>query len=225
MSNQRSTATVALAVLVAVALSVGAYFLLYSPILEAKAEADAEAERIEGQNQDAEAELRKLAKEQAELPERQADLAKQRNKFPTDMQLARFTEYLSALANQTKAVVKVVEPGDPVQLIAALPLPVGPGDRQAPTVAQPPSSLYQYPFTIEIEGTWPQADAYLKLLQGADARMFLVTSVGADAVIASGSGGFGAGNTVDSPFRFTVKGYTYALIPPDQVPDTADEGG
>jgi type II secretory pathway pseudopilin PulG len=219
VSGQKQTTIVALVALVMVALCAAAFLLLYQPILDEKALADASAEALEAENLEAEAELRDLQKQQEALPEKQAALEDARKDFPTGAELANFTDYLAALVDQSGAQVVTIAPGTAIQLGGATALPAGPGEYPAPAVNPPPSTLYEYPFSIEVDGTWPQAHAYLDLLQGAGARLFLVTQVSAETKESTPT------NTVDGTFIFTIVGYTYALVPPEQVPTIADEGG
>jgi hypothetical protein len=217
MNARRSSTVLVLLVLLGVALAAGAYFLLYSPLLEEKAAADKQVEAIEAENEAARQELTKLAAQQKELPELQAQLDAARGEFPTSLELSQFTRYLGLLVEESGATVERIAPEYPVQLAAALPLPAGPADHPAPVVAQPPSSLYQYKFNIEVTGTWPQANDYLGKLQEDKARMFLVTELGATPVQGRVT------NTIDGLFLFEIRGYTYALVPPDQVPVKVEE--
>jgi hypothetical protein len=249
MKNQtQGTLIVALAALVAVLLGVGAYFLLYSPLLEDKAAAEEKAMTIEAANAKAAAELATLAEKQKELPELQERLAAVRAKFPGSLELAQFTTYLADLVDLSEARVVSVTPHAPVQLMSAQPLPECPTDAQArvdcegypaPTVGQPPPGLYQHQFTIRVRGTWPQAYKYLNLLQSEGARLFLVTKVDASAQSVGGA------DAETGVFEFSIEGYTYALAvgetaptqtegqtegeadgqTSDQSTDPADEGG
>ncbi|MDR2347053.1 MAG: hypothetical protein LBD90_00230 [Bifidobacteriaceae bacterium] len=210
--GQKSTTYIALGVVLVLGMAALCYFLLYSPVIQDRATADANAADIEMENELASQELRSLQARQATLPELQAELEAVRAEFPTSLELSQFTNYLAALVGQTGAEVQTLTPHDPVQLLAALPLPAGPGDYPAPVIAQPPSSLYQYQFTIEIQGTWTQVNDYLKLLQADDARIFMVTEVSTkvvDQLVIDAATG---------TLAYSIQGYTYALVPADQLP-------
>ncbi|MDR2380882.1 MAG: hypothetical protein LBE08_06880 [Bifidobacteriaceae bacterium] len=215
----KKSAMAALVALVMVALGVGAYLLAYAPLIEEKQAADSRAEAVEAENEAARRELKDLAAQQEQLPAKIEALAQAQAQFPTSIELARFTLMLSSLIEQSQATIVRVQLQDPEQMMIAQALPTGPGDYAPPVVAQPPSNFYQYQFTVQVQGTWPQAQDFLELLQREGTRMSLVTEVDArtpDMVPT---------DTESGVFDFSIKGYTYALVPADQVPTKADTGG
>ncbi|MDR1633494.1 MAG: hypothetical protein LBS27_00910 [Bifidobacteriaceae bacterium] len=212
MRDQRSTAVLALAALLALALGVGAYFLLYAPTLDARSEAIRKAEEVEKANAATQKELTQLAADSKRLEEMKAELAIKRDQFPTSLELAEFTDDLIALAEQSQAVVDSVTRQAPAEVLIAQPLPEGPGGQTAPTIPQPPPGLYQYQFTIEIQGMLAQTQEFLRLLQADEGRMFLVTGVQM-----TGEGP----TTVDgitTATEYSITGFTYALVPANQIP-------
>ncbi|MDR2454562.1 MAG: hypothetical protein LBD51_08550 [Bifidobacteriaceae bacterium] len=219
MSGQKRTTYLALGLVLVLALAAGAYLLLYAPQLEDRAAADRTAAGLEAENEQLRQELRSLQARQDTLPELKLELEAVRNEFPTNLELAQFTNYLAALVEQSGADVVTVSPRDPVQLLAAVALPDGPGGYPAPVIAQPPSSLYQYQFSIDIEGTWTQVNDYLALLQADDARIFLVTELATKMVEAV------AIDATVGTFGYNIQGYTYALVPQDQLPVQPTEEG
>jgi hypothetical protein len=100
----------------------------------------------------------------------------------------------------------------------AQPLPDGPGGEKAPTIPQPPAGLYQYGFRIKIKGVLSQTQDFLTRIQEGE-RMFLVTSVQLEP-----DSDVGFGELTDVA-EYTIDGYTYALIPPEQIPPSSAEGG
>ncbi|MDR2253349.1 MAG: hypothetical protein LBD97_05735 [Bifidobacteriaceae bacterium] len=219
MGNQRSTIVVALVALLALALGIGCYFLVYVPVLDERSAALAAAEEAENANLAAEQELAELAKESEQLEQMKVELEAARDQFPTSLELADFTEYLWQLAEESKADVLSVHRQSPVKLTVAQPLPEGPGGQAAPTVPQPPDRFYQYLFTIKIKGVFTQTQAFLDLLQRDGARMFLVTGV----QMTPGSSEIQPDATTVA--EYTIQGYTYALVPENQIPATSAEGG
>jgi hypothetical protein len=219
MGRYRSTAVVALAALVGLAVAVGAYFLFYAPALEKRGDALTKAEAAESENEATREELKDLAEQQRNLDQTKEKLAKERGRFPTSLELATFTRDLWNLAARSGAKVVSVNRSSAVALTVSQPLPPGPGDKAAPVVPQPPSGLYQYTFNIEIEGEFEQTQTFLGLLQADESRMFLVTSV---SLSPGGSGFVGEPGDVGA---YSIQGYTYALVPPDQIPASSTEGG
>ncbi|MDR1393128.1 MAG: hypothetical protein LBJ62_04065 [Bifidobacteriaceae bacterium] len=220
MSGQNARTIVLLAIVLVLGLGAGAWFLLYSPLVDDKASADLEADEIEARNDLLDKELRDLRDKRSQLPELEAQLEAIRAEFPTGPELSEFTYYLADLVRQSNAHVQRVRPDQPVQLMTALALPAGPGDYAAPVITEPPPSLYQYHFSIEIIGTWPQALKYLELLQGEDARMFLVTQVSASPPNNVPT------DTVTGVFEYEIQGYTYALVASGQLaPEIPEQGG
>ncbi|MDR0594566.1 MAG: hypothetical protein LBG60_15225 [Bifidobacteriaceae bacterium] len=217
--NTRSTAVVALAALVALAVAVGTYFLAYAPALDERQSAITKAESVEKENDDARAELKHLASENEQLEEKKLQLEANRAQFPTSLELSDFTRYLKGLIDESQAKMVTISRSAPVQLSVAQPLPAGPGGKQAPVVPQPPTGLYQYSFNIVIEGEFDQTKAFLRLLQAEDARMFLVTSV------ALSPGMYEYLGEPGDVGQFVIHGYTYALVPQDQIPASSTEGG
>ncbi|MDR2567389.1 MAG: DUF2730 domain-containing protein [Bifidobacteriaceae bacterium] len=218
--NQRSTAILALVALLALALAVGTYFLLYAPALEARSEAITKAEDAESENEQAQAELNKLAEDAKHLDEKKAELEAKRSQFPTDLELAEFTDDLWNLAQESGATVKSVASDMPVAVTVAAPLPKGPDSQEAPVVPQPPANLYQYKFTIEIEGVLEQTQKFLAMLQADEGRLFSVTDVQM-----TGDSETADANGLTNVAEYTIIGYTYALVPADKIPDSSTEGG
>ncbi|MDR1118363.1 MAG: hypothetical protein LBL01_03580 [Bifidobacteriaceae bacterium] len=212
MSGQNRTAYLALALVLVLALAAGAYFLLYAPLLEERSQANDSAAMIEAENEAAELELKQLQGRQEKLPELQEQLAAAQAEFPSGLELAQFTNYLAELVEKTTAEVDIVTPQDPVQLVSAVPLPAGPDDEPGPVIAQPPSSLYQYQFSIEIRGTWAAVNDYVTLLQGDNARIFMVTQVATKSVDELSV------DPTTATLAYTIQGYTYALVPADALP-------
>ncbi|MDR1188350.1 MAG: hypothetical protein LBK95_13000 [Bifidobacteriaceae bacterium] len=219
MKNQRASLTLVLVGLLAVVLAIGAYYLLYAPTLDARAEADSAAEEAETANQAAETELKNLAEQAKHLDESKAQLETKRAQFPTNLELASFTAYLSDLVTGTEATLVNLSHDSPAEVTMAQPLPPGPGGEKPPVVPQPPPGLYQYRFNISINGRLDQTQAFLRALQEDDARMFLVTSV--SLVASDGSSTSGDDETA----QYTIQGYTYALVPADEIPTQVQDGG
>ncbi|MDR2114060.1 MAG: hypothetical protein LBO75_02145 [Bifidobacteriaceae bacterium] len=217
MRDKKNGLMMALVVLLCLALATGTYFVLYAPTLEARSRALKQAAAVETQNASTRNELDVLAQLQEELPQMEADLAASRSKFPTSGELSEFTSYLAELARSSVTRVTNVTASRAVALTLAQPLPAGPGGYTPPVVPPPPPGLYQYHFQITLTGTVEQTQAFLRSLQADSARMFLV-----NAVEVQGSE-LTPGATTNQA-EYVVTGYTYALVPVDQIP-TQVEGG
>jgi hypothetical protein len=216
MSQSKGTVWLALAALVAVALGVGAYFLFYAPLLDARAQAAQEAQTVEEKNSATETELAALAKDAVDLDAKKAQLAESRAQFPAGLDEAEFTRYLTGLLEGSAVTLQDLQVESPTPVGAPMPLPLGPGDYRAPQIGQPPSNMYQFPVTISVKGDMGAAYAFLEALQEDTGRMFMVSStdVTADDTVDIGE----TTNIAD----LEIKGYVYALIQPDQNQSTAD---
>jgi hypothetical protein len=213
----------ALVGVVAVALAIGAYFLAYSPVLAARAEAKEQAVELSQTNVAERAKLDELRQEAKNLDAMTEELASYTEQFPTGEELAGFTRYLSKLGEQTGAKVVKATRSDPVAVTVANPLPPGPEGYAAPAVPAPPAGLFEYTFTIELMGTWRDTLKYVEALQAKGARMFLVADVSVQAMVTEAAGASGL-TSADDPAKYTVTGRTYALVPADQVPDLGEGG-
>jgi hypothetical protein len=216
MKNNKSAPVIALVALVCVAVAVGAYYLLYSPMLtERSADIDA-AVAVEAQNDKAREELSALKAEQAKIEERKAQLEEALAKFPSSQELTQFTRYLADVAENTGAHVASISAADPVEITVAQQFPAGPDGSAAPVVPPAPQGLYRFGFTITLEGTWQQTRDYLEALQREGSRMFLVYGVAMSML------GPEPVASLDGLAQYTVRGYTYALLDPDKISTTSN---
>ncbi|MDR1294632.1 MAG: hypothetical protein LBK59_06700, partial [Bifidobacteriaceae bacterium] len=147
------------------------------------------------------------------LGELQARLAALRGQFPTSLELASFTRYLSELADSAGLVVQSVQIGAPAPVDTMPELPVAPDGTEPPALPDPPRGLYMYPITLTVAGSLDAAKTYTAALQGEgpDIRMFLAPSM-------SWSSGRADGASAEVTEVFTIHGMTFALVPVDQVP-------
>lgn len=182
MSLTKTRAWIAGTVVLSLLLTVAAWFLLISPNrVETSAVRD-ETLAVAQKNDETQQRIDQLKVEFAKLQEHQAKLAELQTSLPPDDQLNLVTRELQAAAERTGVYVDAIAPAPPVAADAAAG--TGGGVSVAPTVTQP--GLVTIPVQVTVTGDYNKSILFLKELQTAIGRDYLVTgiAVGPPTVVA-----------------------------------------
>lgn len=169
---------VALTVLGAIVLMAGGWFLLVDPKREEAADLQAQAATQVATNQTLAVELEVLKAKAADLPKKQADLAKVAAKIPTNPALPALVRALTAASTTAGVELVSVTPGAPVAEVPAATAPVAapeteaaapdpaasaaPAPVGAAAVAPAPAGvLALIPITINVVGDFYEVEQFL----------------------------------------------------------------
>lgn len=179
------TQWVALTVVGALAILAGGWFMLISP-----KKADAEALRLQAAEQLAansrlETELQVLRAQAAELPSKQADLARIAALIPDNPSLPALIRALTAAGTSAGIDFVSIAPGAPAAAAATAPVaPVAPPPAAAqttpataPTPASPAGSLAEIPVSLNVVGEYYDIAQFLANLEALP-RALRLTEVG-----------------------------------------------
>ncbi|WP_456788505.1 hypothetical protein [Cellulomonas sp. P5_C5] len=224
------------AVVVAVLIMVGGWFVAISPTLDSASVATADAESAEARNDQLRLQLATLKKQFEHLDEYKAELAAAQVEIPTEADLTGYTRQIDALGLAAGLTVVSVVPGVPTDVAPVLtqPEPVvvdpaetteggeaeatpAPADGEvvepaAPTGPAPIEGFVAVPVDITVLGGVANATTFLSSLQAQGQRLFLVTALrGTGQGDAEASGGRPATKVGD--VELTISGYIYVLKP------------
>lgn len=170
------------AVLLALVLVAGLWFLLLSPALDAAASVRAEAEATSSANEVRSIGLTALKTQSEQLPQMRADLQALQAAVPSSAQIPELLRQLQDTAAAHQVTLQSVQVQTPTTATAA-PSPAAtpsPSASATPTAAPAPapaSGLVLIPVVIQTAGERGNLDAFLSDLQTAMARLVVVTGV------------------------------------------------
>jgi Tfp pilus assembly protein PilO len=190
-----------IALVVTVAVLAGGWFLGVQPLLAQSADNDRQQESIDSANDANQAELVRLAKAAGDLGATKAELAALRASIPSTVDTTPFLKALDGHASAAGVVITTITIGDAQPYVAptvtdgadgsgsapaaATPAPSAAATPAVPTVPAPVTdsaitgtNFTVMPVTVAIAGSYDQALAFTKAVQGGD-RLFLVNRIAA----------------------------------------------
>ncbi|MDQ0373905.1 hypothetical protein [Cellulomonas humilata] len=236
------------AVVVALLIVVGGWFVAISPTLDATATASADADAATARNEQLRLQLATLKKQFENLDSYKAELNVARVEIPTTGDLSGFARQIDALGVASGLTVVSVAPGTPIDVAPVVPLApveVAPaegestegetaegeatpdaaeGDAAVPPVAVGPAPIEGFvavPVDVTVLGGVANATTFIAGLQAEGQRLFLVTGFRATGQReADASGGRPATKLGD--VEITITGYIYVLKQPAPPVDPAE---
>lgn len=177
MSLSKSRLWIAGTVVLCLALSAGAWFLLIAPTRAEAAELRTQRTDAMTSNDQLESRIKVLQAEFATLDQKEAELAKVREAMPQDPELAELNRKLEAAALGAKVTLMRVTPSSPVAAVAAAPAPTtteGTTDSTTTTAAPAVSPLVSIPVSIEVVGSFANASVFIEGIQERLGRDYLI---------------------------------------------------
>ncbi len=232
MGNPKAKSWITGTAVIAIALLVGAWFLLIAPVREATAETTAEAVSQDDRNAREKKQIEALAAQFADIETYRAQLADLRQQIPTSPRQGEFQSQIAAIAVTHSVTIASLTITPSTEVVVAGPATASAqdaeesaGDEAAPAPA--PANLfagfYQMPITIEVVGTYQNVLSFMGELQTINPRAFLITGLaGTGQKQADGSGGLPP--TAPGDLNLVISGQMYVLADPNAVPDAIDPG-
>ena len=155
--------------LAAVLVAAVAWFGAVGPELSNASSLDSQTVDAQTQNVSLHAKIRKLQRDNANMPQLIVSLLQARTALPIGTDIADYTQRLSDYAVQNHVVVTGINASAPVSATAK------PGQPAAPTAGSVAGQLYALPLTVIVKGGISADLLYLKAVQ-SDSRAALVTS-------------------------------------------------
>lgn len=237
MASTKTTAWVAGAAVVALAVAAGAWFVAISPTLTDAADQRDAASDQRDHNMLLETQIAKLKEEYTHLDEYRAELASIQTKLPATGDLAELTREVQQVASAAGVTVTVDAPGSPSAFVApaapvaATPAPepsasadpasatddTGTADTPSAPTSNVVEGLYQIPLSLTSVGTYDQTVAFLDQLQQAMPRLFVVNGLNATSLEAGGAGG-GRPATNAGDLEIVISGYVLTLQDSSSAP-------
>jgi Tfp pilus assembly protein PilO len=229
-----------IALVVTVAVLAGGWFLGVQPLLAQSADNDRQQESIDSANDANQAELVRLAKAAGDLGATKAELAALRASIPSTVDTTPFLKALDAHASAAGVVITTITIGDaqpyvgptvadgsgsapaaatPAPSAAATPAPSAAATPAVPTAPVPVTdsaitgtNFTVMPVTVAIAGSYDQALAFTKAVQGGD-RLFLVNRIAATDADESAP--------PMTSQAWSLSGFVYVLAEPSDAAETA----
>lgn len=234
MTQTKTRAWIAGAVVVSLLLAVAAWFLLISPKRAVAAESREQTVAVADQNDQLRLEIAQLEADYANLPQFQAELEAIRRAIPRDDRLNQLTRDATAQAEASNVVLhsitterpKLVEDG--VAEAAAAAEAAEDADTEAGAAesadtvapAATPSAgkgtLVQVPLQILVKGNFQNTETFLRSLQTSIGQDFLV--IGLNVSLPTSSPGFTATN---GDVEMVISGFTFAYLTGEDAADSA----
>jgi Tfp pilus assembly protein PilO len=200
----RNRMNLLLAVLAAVVVVAGGFFLGIQPQLASASASETQRKSTESTNTATQAELTKLAEENKTLDQQKRDLAALRWSIPDSAAASTFYRELNATAGRTGVTITSITTGDPAAYAAPTDGGATAGAATGPVPATDPavtaSNFSIVPVTVGITGSFDQARAFMKGVQTGD-RLFLLTNITSSAESSDGA----------STTTWTIGGSIYVL--------------
>jgi Tfp pilus assembly protein PilO len=171
------------AVVLALALLAGTWFLLVSPKRTEAADLQAQAESQQATNQSLETELALLKQQKKDLPEQQAALAGLRTQVPQTQALPSLVRLLDQAAEKSGVDFTTLSP------TAAVPVMSAPGAVESADGVLPPEQLAAVNSDIVVNGGYFEIVKFVNALENLE-RYVLVTNM---TIVESDSSGEEAG--------------------------------
>jgi Tfp pilus assembly protein PilO len=221
-----------IALVVTVAVLAGGWFLGVQPLLAQSADNDRQQESIDSANDANQAELVRLAKAAGDLGATKAELAALRASIPSTVDTTPFLKALDAHASAAGVVITTITIGDAQPYVgptvadgsgsapaAATPAPSAAATPAVPTAPVPVTdsaitgtNFTVMPVTVAIAGSYDQALAFTKAVQGGD-RLFLVNRIAATDADESAP--------PMTSQAWSLSGFVYVLAEPSDAAETA----
>ena len=214
----------------AVALLVGAWFLLIAPVRESTAETTAEAVSQDDRNALERKRIATLAAQFADIETYRTQLAELRQQIPATTRQAEFQSQIAAIAATYSVTIASLAVSPSAEVLVSGPAAAPAADETAddaeaaePASANLFSGFYQTPISIEVVGTYQNVLNFVSELQTVNPRTFLVTGLAATGrKEAEGSGGLPA--TAAGDLGLVITGQMYVMTDPNAVPELVDPG-
>lgn len=169
-------------VVLCLALSAAAWFLLISPTRAEAAELRTQRTDAAASNDQLAAKIEVLKAQFATLDQKEAELAKVREAMPQDPELAELNRKLEAESLSARVTLMKVTPSAPVAAVAAVPTAPAEGtttdgtttDGAAAATAAPVNPLVGIPVVVEVVGPFANATTFLAGVQERLGRDYLV---------------------------------------------------
>lgn len=222
-------------VVLCLALSAAAWFLLISPTRAEAAELRTQRTDAAASNDQLAAKIEVLKAQFATLDQKEAELAKVREAMPQDPELAELNRKLEAESLSARVTLMKVTPSAPIAAVAAVPTAPAEGtttdgtttdgtttDGAAAATAAPVNPLVGIPVVVEVVGPFANATTFLAGVQERLGRDYLVE--GLSVVAEKPAASTGAKPAVaNGDVTMTITGRVFVLpdtvTTPPTVPD------
>lgn len=194
------------------------WFLLISPKRAEAADLRTQTESATQVNAQLELLIAQLKADFVELPQRKAELAAIKRAMPEQAQLAVLTRDVQALSTSSGVTLMSIAPGGLTavvpELAPAVAVPADGESSSAPTVVALPADtgLSSLAVTIDVTGSFEDAEAFLEGVQAEMDRRFLVDGLSIRAETAAEAGG-GKPAVANGDVTFIVTGRVFVLAP------------